>query len=300
MTARREIGLVGCGRWGRHILRDLHVLGCRVHVVSRSSDSVARAREAGAASIVASIADLPDVGGYVVATTSSTHAATVDELLATRTGPIFVEKPLCTSTVDAERIAAVGRERVFVMDKWRYHPGVLELARIARSGELGAINSVHTRRVTDADHHPDVDTIWTHAPHDLAIAQEILGDLPPARFAVAEQEGAKRVGLIGTLGGPPWFSLEISRRAPGHRRELRMVCEAGTATLDGGWAEEVAIVRDGRDPERRSTGGELPLLAELRAFVDHVTGGPPPKSTAAEGAAVVRRIVELGELAETA
>jgi hypothetical protein len=43
--------------------------------------------------------------------------------------------------------------------------------------------------------------------------------------------------------------------------------------------------------------GELPLLAELRAFVGFVNGGPPPRSSAAEGAAVVKAIVRLRELA---
>jgi hypothetical protein len=60
------------------------------------------------------------------------------------------------------------------------------------------------------------------------------------------------------------------------------------------------ILRDGADPERRLLEGELPLLAELRAFVTHLAGGPAPKSSAAEGAAMVRRIVELGALAEAA
>jgi predicted dehydrogenase len=300
VTEPCELGLVGCGHWGRHILRDLRTLGCRVHVVARSAESVERARGGGAASVVASIAELPALSGYVVATPTSTHAEIVAELVANRSEPVFVEKPLCTSSADAEHIVAIGGSRVFVMDKWRYHPGVLELARIARAGELGAVSAIHARRVTDANRHPDVDTVWTHAPHDLSIASEILGEVPPARFAVAELEGTRRVGLVGTLGGPPWFTFEISCRAPGHRRELRMVCEQGTAVLDGGWAEEVVILREDADPERRGLDGELPLLAELRAFVGHLAGGSPPKSTAAEGAEVVRRIEELGTLAEPA
>ena len=42
---------------------------------------------------------------------------------------------------------------------------------------------------------------------------------------------------------------------------------------------------------------ELPLLRELRAFLDHLDGGPPPRSSAAEGAAIVRTISELRLLA---
>lgn len=38
-----KIGLVGCGNWSRHILRDLKTLGCHVSVVARSEESRSRA-----------------------------------------------------------------------------------------------------------------------------------------------------------------------------------------------------------------------------------------------------------------
>ena len=44
------------------------------------------------------------------------------------------------------------------------------------------------------------------------------------------------------------------------------------------------------------TPGELPLLAELRAFVEHLGGGPPPKSSAREGAEIVAVIERLRRL----
>ena len=50
------VGLVGCGNWGRHILRDLVSLGCEVPVVVRSQESKARAREGGAGREAASSA----------------------------------------------------------------------------------------------------------------------------------------------------------------------------------------------------------------------------------------------------
>jgi hypothetical protein len=37
----------------------------------------------------------------------------------------------------------------------------------------------------------------------------------------------------------------------------------------------------------------MPLLAELGAFLDHVRGGPRPKSSAAEATLMVRRIAEI-------
>jgi predicted dehydrogenase len=162
------------------------------------------------------------------------------------------------------------------------------------------VNGLHCRRVTRGHRYEDVDTVWVHAPHDLAVAQEVLGDLPPAAYAVEERVGGERVGLLGILGEAPRVTLEVSCVAPEHRREIRLMCERGVAYLDGGWAEEVHVLRNlagHPEPEVRPTPGELPLLAELRAFLEHIGGGPPPRSSAREGAEVVRRIAELGSLA---
>jgi predicted dehydrogenase len=294
------IGLIGCGRWGRHVLRDLVTLGCAVHVAVRSEASVATAREGGAASVVPDVESLPDVAGIVVTTPTSTHAELAERALA-RGVPVYVEKPLSSDLAAAERLVALAGDRLFVMDKWRYHPAIAELARMARAEEFGPVQSIHARRVSDVHRYgDDQDTVWCHAPHDLAIALEVLGTLPPARAAVEEWMGGERVGLIATLGGPPWVNVEVSCVAPGHRRELRVVFAGAAVTLDGGWAEELRIVRsphEGHEAELRPTPGELPLLAELRAFVEHAAGGPPPRSTAADALEIVRRIAELGALA---
>ena len=92
-----SIGLVGCGEWGKHILRDLCTLGCEVAVVCRSAVSWKRAIDGGAASIVKYLSDLPPVQGVVVATPTSTHFDVTQELLD-RKIPIFVEKPITNST----------------------------------------------------------------------------------------------------------------------------------------------------------------------------------------------------------
>jgi predicted dehydrogenase len=294
------VGLAGCGRWGRHILRDLVGLGCEVHAVARSEETRERALAGGAASIVPSVEDLPDVAGVVIATPTSTHADVIERVLP-REVPMFVEKPLTADPGSARRLAAAAPDRLFVMDKWRYHPGVRELARIARSGELGDVVGIHSRRVTLGHRYADVDTLWIHLPHDLAIALDVLGHIPEPRLAVGEALGGELYGATAILGESPWVVMETSAIAPGHRRELRLVCEGGVAQLDGGYAEHVAVLRVGElseeGLERRPIAGELPLLAELRAFVEHLGGGPPPLSSAADGVAIVEVVQRIRELA---
>jgi predicted dehydrogenase len=296
-SIHKQIGLAGCGEWGRHILRDLRLLGCDVHVVARSAASRGRAEEGGAASVVASVEELPEIGGAVVASSTISHAAVAEALLG-RGIPVFVEKPLTADVGEAERLAAIEGGRLFVMDKWRYHAGVEALAEIARSGELGSVIGLRSTRISWGHRFDDVDTVWIHAPHDLAIALEILGTVPAARSAVGERADGSLRGILAFLGDDPWFAVEISATASERRREIKLACEGGVAWLADAYADHVAVAPAGVDePDRRPISSELPLLRELRAFVEHLDGGPPPRSSAAEGVEIVRRIAELRALA---
>ena len=290
------VGLVGCGHWGVNILRDLRTLGSDVQVVARSDVSVSRALNGGATGIVREIGELEGVEGIVVATPIHTHAAVVEEALEAQV-PVFVEKPLCADADDASRLASLAPDRLFVMDKWRYHPGVELLAAIAADGRLGRVHGLRTIRVQPDNRHGE-DAIWVLAPHDLAIALEILGELPRTRAASgqwAEERLVTLHALLETSRG--WHVCEISERAPRVERRIELHCEDGLAVLGDGWDEHVLVHRLGGQTETLDARGELPLLAELRAFVGFLDGGPPPRSSAAEGAAAVTTIARLRELA---
>lgn len=303
MPDRRLVALVGCGRWGQNILRDLTALGCDVAVVARSDASVERARTGGAVTIVDTVAALPVVEGAVVATRSGGHEAAVDSLLGLDI-PLFVEKPLAPDAAAVARLAAAAPDRIFEMHKWRYHPGIEALRDIVRSDELGPVVGLRTLRLGWGGAIDDVDPIWHLGPHDLSIALEILGAIPEPIAARADREGGDPVGLLGMLGDAPWFVFELSIRSSERRREIRLQCRNGTAMLASGADDEIQVAhgpvaRGAKPPqvEHRAVSGDLPLVRELRAFVDHLAGGPAPRSGVRDSLVVAERIAALRALA---
>ncbi len=299
-----SIGLVGCGNWGVHILRDLKSLGCRVHVAAQSEKSKAHAKAKGADSIVASVTELPaGLDGFVIATITTAHALVIEQLLERR-APIFVEKPLTPGVERARRLAEAAPNRIFVMDKWRYHPGVEELARIARSGELGPVKEIRTRRLGWNNPHSDVDAVWILAPHEISIVLEILGSVPPVHGAFAEYSSGAPTGLLGILGQAPRVVIDVSCRRLVRDRSVLVAFERGVATLHDPYSGHILIQRDPNGDgssreaaENRAISKEMPLLRELQAFLEHVKGGPPPRSSAAEGLLVVERVAALRQSA---
>jgi hypothetical protein len=82
---------------------------------------------------------------------------------------------------------------------------------------------------------------------------------------------------------------------------VRVEYESAVAVLAGGYADavRVLITHPGSEPSVESIpiSNDMPLLLELEAFIGHLQGGPPPRSSAATGALIVARIGELRTMA---
>lgn len=297
-----RVGLVGCGRWGSLILRDLVSIGCQVSVVARSKASIDRAAAGGAFSIHPSITDLSllvkkhGVSGFVVATQANWHFPVVMEIaqIYGSAFPIFCEKPLATSVRDAETMA-LACERLYVMDKWRYHPAVRRIQHARATGEFGPLLGLRTSRFDSENRHPDVSPAWTYMPHELAIVLEVMGYVPHVMQAYSASGDAT---VLATLGhGRPWALLECSTTASQKARSLTAFFERAVLSMTDPLAPSIFCQEHGKPPCQLDAMGEMPLLAELRAFVGYLEGGLRPLSPASDGITIVRKIEEILDLA---
>lgn len=295
-----SIGLIGCGKWGKFILRDLRKLGCVVHVVARSNASKQRAIEGKAASVVSKIEDLPNVDGFVVVTPASTHASVLRKLIAKREkAPIFCEKPLTCDVISARKLVKAAGERLFVMHKWRYHPGIEVLGQIARTKKLGKVIGIKITRTGYRNFAGrDNDTAWHLLPHDLSIVIEILGKIPKPKLSVAD-EPSDIGALFAVLGTKPFAVIEISERSSIEKREFELYCERGVASLTGSYNNYIDVIKPNGKKQKIKTSNKLPLFLELSAFVDYLKGGQPPKSDAKEALLVVETVAKLRQMAKT-
>lgn len=294
-----SIGLIGCGAWGRHILRDLKACGAKVHVVARSAGSRSNAAAHGADSIASDLSDLPPVDGYVVAAPSSLHADMIEALLPSAR-PIFTEKPLCTDPVRARRIVDKGGDRVFVMDKWRYHVGIERMRHEIAGGGIGRLLAIRIQRWGWSQPHADVNAIWVLLPHDLSILLHWLGQIPQLCWVRRTVPAPIDGGLMIHLGNGegPHITIDLSIVTPEHRRTFTII--GADATMELADSYDTAIhVRRGAPAapeaavERIEIGRDMPLLREIQAFLLHLEGGPAPMSSAREALLIVERCAEI-------
>ena len=96
----------------------------------------------------------------------------------------------------------------------------------------------------------------------------------------------------------------MSERSPDRIREVRLFCSEGIATLADPFADHVTLYRGAAAdpepalvPEPRPVSTRWPLEIMLEDTLRFLHGGPPPKSSAADGALVVRRLAEIAAFA---
>lgn len=302
MTNRLDIGLIGCGRWGRNILRDLVALNCKVSVYDPDPTIQSKVDSELAEKCTFST-DISDFSkkhdGFVVACPTEQHYQSLLSILEYGR-PIFCEKPICADAGDANEVARLAPHQVFVMEKWRYHSGIQALADIASSGELGPVQQLRTIRVQPGQPHDDVDGCWILTPHDLSIVDQILGEIPPLVAATGDYTTTNLDGVLAIFGRSPTAIIETSSRQPYTSRQVILSCRDGIASLESPLADYINVIKfkDSQsiniaEVEQRSIPKTMPLFEELKHFCEYINGGPSPLVNAVKGAEMVNRITEL-------
>ncbi|PPC79317.1 hypothetical protein C4K68_01020 [Pokkaliibacter plantistimulans] len=299
-----KIGLVGCGRWGKLILRDLKLLGAIVTVYAPSSDSVENALTFNADRIVRSFDDLLnfECDGYIIASPTLYHAKNMYDLLG-KGKPIFTEKPLCCRAEDADLLSEVGRDLIFVMDKWKYHNGINKIAEISQKMPYGNPKKIILKRLQWSSPHTDVDASWILVPHDIAIIQKIFGCTPEVKSVLSHSNAGESIDSIHAFMkvGDVDVVLEVSSQSVLTERSILVVFDKASVLLCDSVGDHLLVhhVKNhfGDKPEKIFFESNMPLQDEIKHFLQYLDGERIElQSPVMEAADSVRLICKLREM----
>jgi len=182
------LAVLGAGSWGRNIVRTLAEIGNLAAVCDPSSASLeaskkmlgAKAREIRWTSRPKEILDDPGIVGVMVATPAETHYGVGVKALAAGKD-LFVEKPLTVDVQEGKKLVQFSKAAgkiLMVGHLLDYHPAILKLRDLIRSGELGTIRYVISHRLNLGKIRTRENALWSFAPHDISVILRIAGKMP--------------------------------------------------------------------------------------------------------------------------
>ncbi|HZC45629.1 MAG TPA: Gfo/Idh/MocA family oxidoreductase, partial [Candidatus Acidoferrum sp.] len=183
----RGVGVVGLGYWGPNWVRNLNQSRAARRIVACDLDEQRRNHVSQLYSDVETTSrfeDLindSDIEGIVVATPVGTHYAMARRALEAGKS-VLVEKPLATSTEEADELVKIARERNLVLmvgHTFEYSAPVLKMHDIIESGELGDVFYISSVRANLGLFQRDVNVTWDLATHDISIILNLMGGRTP-------------------------------------------------------------------------------------------------------------------------
>ncbi len=184
MDSAAHIAVLGCGGWGKNIVRTLSKLGHLRAVVDPSKTGAATARElapdAAFYNDPQAVLDDESIRGVMIATPAETHFDLARRAL-TAGKDVFVEKPLTIDVDEARELVRLARSlgRILMVGHLlEYHPAILKLHELIQSGELGSIRYVISNRLNLGKIRTEENALWSFAPHDIAVILRLVGSAP--------------------------------------------------------------------------------------------------------------------------
>lgn len=185
MTDRQVpgVGVVGCGYWGRNLVRNFHALGSLRAVCDVEVPRLEEMRQTYSVSATQRFDEMlamPEIQAVAVAAPAAQHfELSRRAILAGK--DVFVEKPLALRTDQGEELVKLARKHsriLMVGHLLHYHPAVVELRRLLQAGELGKIEYISSSRLNLGKLRTEEDILWSFAPHDISAILYLLDENP--------------------------------------------------------------------------------------------------------------------------
>lgn len=184
MMQGQRIAVIGCGVWGRNIVRNFYNLNVLDTVCDIDEENLNKVTQEYAGVKVTKdyndILNNPEITGVAVVTPSHMHYKLVKAMLLAGKH-VYVEKPISTVAEEAKDLTNLANERGLVLMVGHlllYHPAVNRLKMLVEEGVLGEIVYAQSDRLNVNYFKNDRSVMWDLAPHDVSMISYVIGKEP--------------------------------------------------------------------------------------------------------------------------
>ena len=314
-SQKPSVAVVGCGYWGRNLVRNFGELGALAAVCDPDREA-AEALAARHRSIVAELDTVlrdKAIAGVAIAAPAVLHASLARRALEAGKH-VFVEKPLALKVDEAEALCVLADRldrRLMVGHLLQYHPAFIRLRELVRDGALGRLQYIYSNRLNLGKVRREEDILWSFAPHDLSMILSLVGQEPSEVTATGGYYLHRAIADVTTthmaFPNGEQAHVFVCWLHPFKEQKLVVVGERAMAVFDDGqtWERKLLIYPHRIEWRQFGTGGAVPvpqraeadpvaveagepLRLECAHFLDCIDSGRRPLTDGHEGVRVLR------------
>ena len=314
----QKIAVLGCGLWGRNIVRNFYNLNALGMVCDLDDENLAKVKEQypgiRTTKDFHDILNNDEITGVVVVTPSHTHFKFVKAMLEAGKH-VYVEKPISTVAQEARDLTDLADSKglvLMVVHLLLYHPAVQRLKMLVEEGALGDIVYAQSDRLNINYFKNDRSVMWDLAPHDVSMISYVLGKNPQRVIAATgcSTDGNDIMDITHItiqMEGGAIAHITDSWITPRKHVQLLVRGTKATAILDDTVAEHKLTIYDNFKNNSEIVQSDYleiePLKLECQHFISCCESGKKARSDGENGFIVVSALEEaekimLGERAK--
>jgi len=302
-----SVAVVGGGYWGKNLIRNFHELGVLGWVCDTRVDTleqIAAGYPVKVTTDFATVLKCPEVRAVAIAVPAAQHYELAKQAILYGKD-VFVEKPLTLNSAEGQELVELAERhgRVLMVGHiLQYHPAILELKRLIKTGELGRIQYIYSSRLNLGKLRTEENILWSFAPHDISAVLYLLEETPTTISAHGNSFVSQRV-VDATLTTCDFESgvqahIFVSWLHPFKEQKLTVVADRMMAVFDDTQAERKLVLYAhridwvDRAPVAHQEPGQVvelakvePLKMECQHFLECVATRKRPRT---DGASAVR------------
>lgn len=310
--SEKKIAVLGCGLWGRNVVRNFYNLNALGMVCDLDDENLAKVRaEYPGVKTTKDFNDIlnnDEIMGTVVVTPSHTHFRFVKALLEAGKH-VYVEKPISTVAQEARDLADLAESKGLVLMVGHlllYHPAVNRLKMLIEDGVLGEIVYAQSDRLNINYFKNDRSVMWDLAPHDVSMICYVLGKNPKRVISAVGCSSDKNdimdiTHITLEMEGGATAQIADSWITPKKHVQLLVRGTKKTAIMDDTVAENKLTIYDnfkaGSSEVVQSDYLEIePLKLECQHFISCCETGKKARSDGENGFVVVSILEEAEKI----
>ncbi|MFH0958623.1 MAG: Gfo/Idh/MocA family oxidoreductase [Pseudomonadota bacterium] len=310
MPSLKNIAVIGCGYWGKNLVRNFSELGALACLCDSNCEQAEKLSSQYQVPVREFDEILNDsaIQGVVIATPASQHAIMAEKTLHAGKH-VFVEKPLALRLEDAKSLCELAQSKkltLMVGHLLQYHPAFLELRDLVRSGDLGKLRYIYSNRLNLGKFRDMENILWSFAPHDISMILSLVGISPESVYATGACHLNPHIEDVTTthlvFNNGVQAHIFVSWLHPFKEQKLVVVGDRAMAVFDDGfpWEEKLQVYPhqinwlNGMPTPSKAQAIRVPLeqaeplKLECLHFIECIGKNQEPRTNGTEGLAVLQ------------
>jgi len=316
-----KVALIGAGRWGKNILRNLYQLGALEIVCDADEKNIQFVKETypevKTTSDWKELLDNSAIKGVFIATPAATHFDLGKAFLEAGKD-IFIEKPIVLNMADLEVLAEIAKAKNLIVMEGHlllYHSAVQRLKKAINDGIIGKVNHLYFKRTALGSIRFESSALWDFGPHDFSIMLDLVDEMPNKVYTsglkVFDKSGGEEIVLSSFDFNDMFIYVHESWLDPFKDRKIIAVGDNGMLVMDElaedgkikKYNKKIEINKDAKFEHEIfkyiDDGFEVldyednePLKVECSHFIDSIGNRTQPKSNIDNSRKVLKLLLE--------